>query len=272
MNAEDAAAMSLHGYSFFAKEHWCSSASTSYEISPRLKRKLDTMSQLALIGVQHFAPLLARWEPRRIGLCLANRVGGWEFGEPQMRQLHRTHAAGLTSPYLGSAWFPAAMQGEISLLLPCHGHSKTFVGDGRAFWHAFSYAQLLLTQRTLDAVIVGAVEVVTTPLITNALQTARTAAGLVLLSREASQSAPALARIETLRAHERCSALRAPRYLPFPVDAALAWLQPLHHALTTNTEYRSALPLADQQREVTCTISASHQGATCYQQSTCTTS
>jgi hypothetical protein len=141
-----------------------------FHLERRAARRLDTISILGIEATHH---LLAALPPHisrdRVGICIANRVAGWNFGEPEMDRLHtRSHRSGV-SAYLATAWFPAAVQGEISIRYGLKGHSKTFVGDGTAFHHAMAYAMLLLDEEKVDAMIVGAVEAVETPFVLRGL-------------------------------------------------------------------------------------------------------
>jgi hypothetical protein len=115
---------------------------------------------------------------------MANRLGGWGFGEAEMVRLHQTRDVQEVSVFLGTASFPAAVQGEISIAHGYRGHSKTFMGDGAAFVHALDYARLLLQGGIVDQVLVGAVEAITSPWVLEQLGTPplSAAAGFLVLS------------------------------------------------------------------------------------------
>jgi hypothetical protein len=99
--------------------------------------------------------------------------------------LHRTRYAPHVNVFLGTACFPAAPQGEISIFHGHIGHSKTFMGDGGAFVQAVDYAVFLLDLRIVDQVLVGAVEAATSPWLLEQLGTPplEAAAGFLLLGR-----------------------------------------------------------------------------------------
>jgi len=141
------------------------------------------MTASALEAVYHLRPSIIA-DPLRVGICIANRLGGWGFGEPEMARLHQTRSTPQVNVYLGTAWFPAAPQGEISIEHGFLGHSKTFAGDTSAFVEAISYGVTLLKREVIDQVIVGATEAANSPWLLRQLGSQpRVAAGFLVLGR-----------------------------------------------------------------------------------------
>lgn len=107
-------------------------AGPDHGIPRRLAKKIDRFTLLALMAARG-ALADAKIEVRadideRIGMVIGNATGGWSFVEPMMYGLF-TEGMGAISSYVATAWFPAAPQGEISILLRLAGYSKTVSAD-----------------------------------------------------------------------------------------------------------------------------------------------
>jgi hypothetical protein len=99
-------------------------------IEARAARKLDRFSLLALAAARA-AILQSKLPPHEMtncGIYSGNMMGGWTFTEPQVRALHRDGLEAV-SPYLATAWFPGAPQGQISIHLAMTGFAKTVTTD-----------------------------------------------------------------------------------------------------------------------------------------------
>jgi hypothetical protein len=99
-------------------------------LETREARKLDRFSLLALAAARG-AVNASRIGQRSLSTCgiySGNMVGGWTFTEPQVRNLHG-EGLGAVSPYLATAWFPGASQGQISIHLKMTGFAKTVTTD-----------------------------------------------------------------------------------------------------------------------------------------------
>src|SRR5262249_32217061 len=85
----------------------------------RWARRLDRFSQLAVYAAEQCLAGCSgcshkvQTDPFRIGLCIGNNYGGWSYVEPMMKPLYETGMKAI-NPYVATAWFPAAAQGEIS--------------------------------------------------------------------------------------------------------------------------------------------------------------
>jgi len=99
-------------------------------IEPRAARKLDRFSLLALAAARAAVSRskLELSEMSDCGIYSGNMFGGWTFTEPQVRALHRDGLEAV-SPYLATAWFPGAPQGQISINLGMMGFAKTVTTD-----------------------------------------------------------------------------------------------------------------------------------------------
>lgn len=133
---------------------------TTAFVSERLKRKLDRFTVLGLCGagtaIEESGLLAIGTSRDRIGIFVGNCLGGWGFAEPELRQLH-TEGVEAMSPYVATAWFPAALQGQISLAHGIKGHSKTFSHDIGGM-SAIGQAMRAIANGRVDAAVCGAVE------------------------------------------------------------------------------------------------------------------
>src|SRR3972149_3791124 len=67
------------------------------------------------------------------------------------------------SPYLASAWFPAAPQGQVSIYYGIKGFSKTVVADRASSLMAIGYARKTLQKGKLNLILAGGMEAPVTP-------------------------------------------------------------------------------------------------------------
>ncbi|MBN9684646.1 MULTISPECIES: beta-ketoacyl synthase N-terminal-like domain-containing protein [unclassified Corallococcus] len=178
-------------------------------------RRLDRFSLLALAAVSEVLssyPLSAeaRWH---CGLLVGNTMAGWTFTEPQLRVLYGQGAP--VSPFMATAWFPAAAQGHVTLAMGMHGHSKTVTTDRCSGGQAIGWGLHRLLQGGQGPFVAGGSEAPVTPLVRAVLEDAGVdwvpwlseAAGFLLLTRgvEASEGAC------VLRAHTSFRRVRPER-------------------------------------------------------------
>lgn len=102
----------------------------SANITVRDARKLDRFSLLALAAAKAAIreSNLTADTLSTCGVFSGNMMGGWTFTEPQVRTLHRD-GLDCVSPYLATAWFPGAPQGQISIHFGLTGFAKTIATD-----------------------------------------------------------------------------------------------------------------------------------------------
>ncbi len=139
-------------------------------LSPRTVRKMDRFSVFALIAakiaLQH-AQLLTDdqkllWmqqegDENRVGICVGNNLGGWEFAERELRNLWSLGPRDV-SPYMATAWFPAAVQGNLSIQFGIKGIGRTFLSDRASGALALIHAANCLQRGKADIMLVGGTE------------------------------------------------------------------------------------------------------------------
>ncbi|MDI6758540.1 MAG: beta-ketoacyl-[acyl-carrier-protein] synthase family protein, partial [Candidatus Omnitrophota bacterium] len=135
-------------------------------ISERLLKKIDVFSHMALIASE-MALLdagidIKKEDPNLIGIFLGNAIGGWLYAETELRDLYIEGRQGV-SPYMASAWFPAAPQGQVSIYYGIKGFSKTVVSDRASSLMAIGYAAKVLSKAKLNMILAGGMEAPVTP-------------------------------------------------------------------------------------------------------------
>ena len=139
-------------------------------ISPRLTRKIDRFSVFGLVSAQSAlqdAGLLGldkktirsqqRQESERVGITVGNNLGGWEFAERELRNLW-SKDPGEVSPYMATAWFPAAVQGNISIYFGIKGPGRTFLHERASGALALMHAADCLRRGKADIMLAGGCE------------------------------------------------------------------------------------------------------------------
>jgi 3-oxoacyl-(acyl-carrier-protein) synthase len=142
---------------------------TAY-LSSRTIRKLDRFSIYGLIAaqqaLQHAGLLLDNQKPlwsaspddsTRVGLTVGNNLGGWEFAERELRHLWQDGPRAV-SPYMATAWFPAAVQGNISIQFGIKGVGRTFLADRASGALAIFHAADCLRRGRADIMLAGGTE------------------------------------------------------------------------------------------------------------------
>ena len=135
-------------------------------VSERLLKKIDAFSHMALISsemaLQDAGIDIKKEDPNRVGIFLGNAIGGWMYAETELRDLYIEGREGV-SPYMASAWFPAAPQGQVSIYYGIKGFSKTVVADRASSLMAIGYARKTLGKDKLDMILAGGMEAPVTP-------------------------------------------------------------------------------------------------------------
>jgi 3-oxoacyl-(acyl-carrier-protein) synthase len=139
-------------------------------MSPRLTRKIDRFSTFGLIAAQlalQKAGLLLDgkkpvWSQQeqggsRVGIMVGNNLGGWEFAERELRNLWQLGPREV-SPYMATAWFPAAVQGNVSIHLGIKGIGRTFLSDRASGALAIIHAADCLQRGKADILLAGGTE------------------------------------------------------------------------------------------------------------------
>jgi 3-oxoacyl-(acyl-carrier-protein) synthase len=137
---------------------------------PRLIRKIDRFTVFGLvtsqIALKNAGLLLENGKPvwnneenggHRVGITVGNNLGGWEFAERELRNLW-TGGARAISPYMATSWFPAAVQGNISIQFGIKGVGRTFLADRAGGAFALIHAADALIRGRADIVLAGGTE------------------------------------------------------------------------------------------------------------------
>lgn len=135
--------------------------SSSDFIPPRLAKRSDRFSHMA-VAASSLAMMdakldLSTEDRHRVGIAVGNNLGGWEFGERGLAEMFDKGADGV-NPYQASAWFPAAPQGQISLMFDIKGFSKTIVADRVSGLAALTAAVRAIRQERADVILAGGAE------------------------------------------------------------------------------------------------------------------
>lgn len=135
-------------------------------ISERLLKKIDAFSHMALVAaelaLQDAGIDIRNEDPNLVGIFLGNAIGGWLYAETELRDLYLEGRQGV-SPYMASAWFPAAPQGQVSIYYGIKGFSKTVVSDRASSLMALGYARKVLAKNKLNVILAGGMEAPVTP-------------------------------------------------------------------------------------------------------------
>ncbi|MDO8489405.1 MAG: beta-ketoacyl-[acyl-carrier-protein] synthase family protein [Candidatus Omnitrophota bacterium] len=135
-------------------------------ISERLLKKIDAFSHMALVAsemaLQDAGIDIKNEDPNLVGIFLGNAIGGWLYAETELRDLYLEGRDGV-SPYMASAWFPAAPQGQVSIYYGIKGFSKTIVSDRASSLMALGYARKILAKNKLNMILAGGMEAPVTP-------------------------------------------------------------------------------------------------------------
>lgn len=136
------------------------------QFSFRLLKKIDKFSVMSLVATELALKDalidLAQEDPYNVGVFLGNALGGWLYAETELRDLYVEGRQGV-SPYMASAWFPAAPQGQISIYFGIKGYSKTIVSDKASALMAIGYAAKVVENKKIGIALAGGTEAPVTP-------------------------------------------------------------------------------------------------------------
>jgi len=178
-------------------------------LTRREAKRMDRFSLLALAAVRELTDSIEPAARASCGFVCGNMMGGWTFTEPQLQALH-TDGPLAVSPYLASAWFPAAPQGQVSIHAGIRGYAKSIVTDRCAGAQAIAHAAERIAANRAELMIAGAVESPVTAFVEAAVRHSgqpphvlTEAAAFVLLAprQAASFEADDAAAAVTVRAH-----------------------------------------------------------------------
>lgn len=142
-----------------------------HDWNKRQLKKLDrftVLSAVAMKGVLTDSQFqLTEKTKDRLGILLGNCTGGWSYVEPMMYPLY-TEGMQAINPYVATAWFPAAPQGELSIFYGIGGYSKTIAGGRISAGLALELSLWLMESDVADAFLVGGAESPLSSLVLNA--------------------------------------------------------------------------------------------------------
>lgn len=170
-------------------KRWDESYLVSY-FDKRYIKRLARFSQLAIVVSERLLRnnkiklSLTDEVLQKTGICLGNNFAGWDYVESQMADLYTIGMSSI-NPYVATAWFPAAAQGEISIRSKLYGHSKTFSCDALSSILAIEYGCDILKNQKLDFILAGGAESLISPIVASALD----AMGLTNPNYRASEAA-----------------------------------------------------------------------------------
>jgi len=132
----------------------------------RLIKKIDLFSHMALVAskqaIEDSKLDLEKIDKTRVGVFMGNALGGWLFAETELRDMYLEGREGI-SPYMASAWFAAAPQGQITIFYGFKGYSKTVVADKASSGLAIWYGAKVVKAGKNDYVLAGGMEAPITP-------------------------------------------------------------------------------------------------------------
>ncbi|MBI3602243.1 MAG: beta-ketoacyl-[acyl-carrier-protein] synthase family protein [Candidatus Omnitrophica bacterium] len=135
-------------------------------VSSRLLKKIDLFSHMALVAsglcLEDAKISLSEEDLKRVGIFMGNALGGWLYAETELRDMYTEGREGV-SPFMASAWFPAAPQGQISIHYGIKGFSKTIVADRASSLMAIAYAARTILRGKCDIILAGGMEAPVTP-------------------------------------------------------------------------------------------------------------
>ena len=135
-------------------------------VSSRLLKKIDLFSHMALVAsemcLNDAGINLPDENLKRVGIFMGNALGGWLYAETELRDMYLEGREGV-SPFMASAWFPAAPQGQISIHYGIKGFSKTIVADRASSLMAIGYAARTILRNKADFILAGGMEAPVTP-------------------------------------------------------------------------------------------------------------
>lgn len=139
---------------------------------PRQVKRLDRLTLLASAAIRDALAdaqlTCAPGASDRVGIFVGNATGGWAYVEPQLYPLYGEGRLAAINPYVATAWFPTASQGEVSIAEGIGGFSKTFCAENISAAFALRQAHWAIEHGILDVAVVCGAEAPLTPLVYNA--------------------------------------------------------------------------------------------------------
>lgn len=151
------------GLAFLSEKHDEQSSQTAI-LSRRKLKKIDKFTAMAYEAIAD--TIDDKMDLEKTGLIVGNNFAGWGYVEDQMPGLYEGDFDAI-NPYVATAWFPAAVQGEVSIDYGLLGYSKTVTSGDLSAAFALEHAMHMIKRNKLETVICGGVEALATKTLQN---------------------------------------------------------------------------------------------------------
>jgi 3-oxoacyl-(acyl-carrier-protein) synthase len=131
-------------------------------LPPRLAKTTDRFTHLALVAAEDALAdaglqIGVGVDAARAGVMVGTVLGGWDFAEDEVRRLWN-EGARYVSPYMCTAWFPTAPQGQICIRFGLKGRARTLICDRASAACALVHAAETIHRGQADVMIAGGTE------------------------------------------------------------------------------------------------------------------
>ena len=137
-------------------------------IGQKLAKRTDRMTHFALAAAQEALQdagiVLERENPQRVGVVVANTLGGVEYVVEQTQPLY-TRGPRYISAYTAIAWLQVANAGQLSIRHGIQGYCKTPVNDTAGGLNALGMAYRAIRRNAADVILAGGCEAPLYPLV-----------------------------------------------------------------------------------------------------------
>lgn len=134
----------------------------------KLINRTDRMTHLVLPAVQEALQdahlLIAEEDPHRIGVVIANTLGGVDYGARELAALHIRGPRAM-SAYTAIAWLQVANVGQTTIHFGVQGYSKTPINDAIGGLDALCMAYGAIQRGEAEVIITGGCEAMLHPLV-----------------------------------------------------------------------------------------------------------
>lgn len=135
-------------------------------IERKLINRTDRMTHFVLAAAQEALQdaniVLEQENPQRVGIVIANTMGGVEYLLEQARTLY-TRGLRFMSVYSAIAWLQVANVGQVSIRHGIQGYCKTPVNDTASGLNALGMAYRAVRRKAADMIIAGGCEALLYP-------------------------------------------------------------------------------------------------------------
>ena len=86
-------------------------------LGKRFVKKRDKSTNSVIVAAGEIISKFEDIDLKNMGIILGNTLGGWSYVEEQLATLYLKKDMTVINPYVATAWFPTASQGELSIFL-----------------------------------------------------------------------------------------------------------------------------------------------------------